>query len=149
MRRKGMSKELLEQVSKEKLVDALMEQKRENEELQKVLTEVQSKGKKATEGELDDLQGVLANVMAAQVEYTEAVVSFDAEGVEIVSDVQQYTATPALLGVIEKFLKNNSILSDISTNENTETLQKAMARKTKRSDRLPTGDKIVDLMQQG
>jgi hypothetical protein len=149
MRRKGMSKELLEQVSKEKLVDALMEQKRENEELQKVLTEVQSKGKKATEGELDDLQGVLANVMAAQVEYTEAVVTFDMEGNEVVSEEKQYTASPALLGTILKFLKDNNITTDISTNENTETLQKAMSRKKKRSDtRLPKGDKIVDLLQQ-
>lgn len=146
-----MSKELLEQVSKEKLVEVLMAKQRENEELHNLLASVQSKGKKATEGQLDDLQGILATVMAAQVEYTEAVVEFDVEGNELQSGERHYTASPALLGVIEKFLKNNSIISDISTNENTETLQKAMARKTKRSDtnRLPKGDKVMDLMQQG
>lgn len=145
-----MSKELLEQISKEKLVEVLMAQKTENEELQRVLTEVQSKGKKATEGQLDDLQGILATVMATQVKYTEPLVTFDASGNEIVSDIEVYTATPALLGVIEKFLKNNSITSDISTNENTETLQEAMARKTKRStSRLPTGKKVEKLIQQG
>lgn len=145
-----MSKQLLEQVSKEKLVEALMAERREKEELERVLTEVQSKGKKATEGQLDDLQGTLAKVMAAQVEYTEEITQFDESGMEISTGVRQYTATPALLGVIEKFLKNNSIMTDISTNENTETLQKAMARKTKRSDsRLPEKSKVVSLLEQG
>ncbi len=143
-----MSEELLKQVSKEKLVEALMAERKEKEELQSLIAEVQSKGKKATEGQLDNLQGALASVMAAQVEYTKKVVEFDAEGMEVDTGVEHYTATPALLGVIEKFLKNNSIISDISTNENTDTLQKAMSRKTKRSDRLPTGDNVVELLRQ-
>jgi len=146
-----MSKELMEQVSKEKLVEVLLAKQRENEELKNIVESIQHKGKKATEGQLDDLQGILANVMAEQVEYTEEVVHFDEEGKEISTGEMRFTATPALLGVIEKFLKNNSIISDISTNENTHTLQQAMARKKKRSDksRLPTGEKVTALMQQG
>lgn len=144
-----MSKELLAQVSKEKLVEALMAERKEKDELKSLITEIQSKGKKATEGQLDDLQGTLAKVMAAQVEYTEELVTFDEKGLEVSTGVQQYTASPALLSTIEKFLKNNSIITDISTNENTETLQKAMARKSRRSDtRLPVGEKVVELLQQ-
>ena len=86
--------------------------------------------------------------MGEQVLYKEALVSFDAEGNAEETSEERYTASPALLGVIEKFLKNNSIMTDISTNENTKTLQDAMNRKTRRSDRLPTGDKIVDLIAQ-
>ncbi len=144
-----MSEELLKQVSKEKLVEVLLVKQRENDELKSILEEVQRKGKKATEGQLDDLQGVLAGVMAKQVEYTEEVVEFNKEGEEVITGEKRYTATPALLSVIEKFLKNNSILTDISTNENTKTLQEAMSRKKKRSDRLPTGEKVTALMQQG
>lgn len=143
-----MSEELLKQVSKEKLVDALMAERKEKEELLAVVKEVQSKGKKATEGQLDDLQGTLATVMAAQVEYTEEVVKFDAEGNEISTGETVYTASPALLSTILKFLKDNNITTDISTNENTKTLQEAMKRKTKRSDRLPTGGEVIDLLQQ-
>ena len=147
------NKALLEQVSKERLIEALMAEKAEKEELQALLAEVSTKGKKASEGQLDDLQGILANVMAEQVEYKEQTVIFDEEGNSVESDTERYIASPALLGVIEKFLKNNNIITDISTNENTETLQKAMARKTRRSDtkpggRLPQGNKIVDLIQQ-
>lgn len=146
-----MSKDLLQQVSKEKLVEALMAERKEKEQLQALIAEVQTKGNKASEATLDNLQGSLASVMAEQVEYKEAIVEYDADGNAYEGSEERYTASPALLGVIEKFLKNNSIMTDISTNENTETLQKAMARKTRRSDnqsRLPTGTKVVDLMQQ-
>ena len=101
-----------------------MAKQKENDELVKLLQTFQAKGKKAKESDLDDLQGILSTVMAAQVEYTEEVITYDADGAAVLTGEQRYTATPALLGIIEKFLKNNSIISDISTNENTETLQK-------------------------
>lgn len=141
-----MSETLLTQVSKERLVELLLAERTEKNELSRLLTEVTSKGKKATEKSLDDLQGILSEVMTEQVKYKEQVIDFDADGNQIVTGVERYTATPALLGVIEKFLKNNNIQTDISTNENTQTLQDAMKRKKKHSDtRLPTLEKIVQM----
>ena len=140
--------DLLEQVSKERLVELLVKEQNEKKELEKILSAVQAKGNKTTERAMDNLHGDLATVMSAQATYQEEIVTFNAEGEAVPSGEQQYTASPALLGVIERFLKNNNILTDISTNENTATLQEAMGRKTKRSDRLPKGDKIVQLMEQ-
>jgi hypothetical protein len=146
-----MSRQLLEQVSKEKLVEALMAERKEKEDLKELLDTLSSKGKKASEKSMDDLQGSFAKVCAEQVEYKEPVVTYDAEGNAVETGVEQYSASPALLGVIERFLKTNSIITDISTNENTKTLKDAMSRKARRSDnttRLPQGEKIVDLLQQ-
>lgn len=135
---------LLEQVSKERLFEMLAEEKKRNDEIMSLLEDVQGKGKKASEKDLDNLQGNLAKVMSEQVLYTEKAIELNDEG-EMSAGEERFIASPALLGVIEKFLKNNSIITNISTNENLQQLQQALDKRKKHSSTLPNKKKIANL----
>lgn len=88
---------------------------------------------KSPENELSDLHGNIARVMTEQVLKKEAVCTFDDDGNQVPTDEEEYTATPALLAVAAKFLKDNHITADIKTDTNMGNLKAALNKKNKHS----------------
>lgn len=93
---------------------------------------------KSSEQYLGDLHGHIAKVMSAQVLEEEEVIEFDSEGVPVSTGALKYTASPALLAVAAKFLKDNNITSDIKVDRNMSGLAEALNKKQKHS-RLGSG----------
>ena len=81
-------------------------------------------GNKAKESELEKLHASVAKQLKMQVE---AVMEMEVEGKKI----KVSTASPALLGQAIKFLKDNSITSDIEQDENLGALDKVLKDKRK------------------
>lgn len=83
---------------------------------------------KANESELANLHCLLARVLAAQV--GEEVEEYDEEGVPT---GKVYTATPALLTIAARFLKDNEITCEVEDSEGLSDLRSELAaRKTGR-----------------
>ena len=81
---------------------------------------------KVTETQLVSLHEVVAKVIAVQMEQTEEYL--DEEGNLNVA----YTASPALISVATKFLKDNSITCAIEEDENLGKLEAIFANKQKK-----------------
>lgn len=86
---------------------------------------------KAPEKELSELHGVLAQVMKAQL--SEQITMTDENGDENVV----FTATPALLAQVSKFLKDNNITTSVEEDDNLSALEDMLnKRKEARGARL-------------
>lgn len=83
---------------------------------------------KANEKKLGDLHGILAEVLANQV--SEKVIEVDADGKELTI----YTATPALLTVASRFLKDNDITCEVGDSKGLSDLKEELAKRKRRSD---------------
>jgi hypothetical protein len=88
---------------------------------------------KASESKLATLHGVVADVLTAQLNHTQAETTFDEAGEMVETGEVVHTATPATLAAAIKFLKDNQITCDIETNENMNNLRETLAKKQKRS----------------
>jgi len=88
---------------------------------------------KATENYLGELHGALAKVLTSQVLTQEEVQVLDDEGMPVGSGEMAFVASPALIAVAAKFLKDNSITSDIKVDKNMGNLSDALAKKQKHS----------------
>ena len=84
---------------------------------------------KAVEAQLGDLHGAIAQVMTQQVLMKEDVTEIDEDGQVNVTGEQVFNATPALLAVAAKFLKDNSITADVSVDTNMGALKAALDKK--------------------
>lgn len=92
---------------------------------------------KSTENELSELHGAIARVMTQQV--LEEITITDEEG-----NVQTImNASPALLGVAAKFLKDNNVTASIEDDENLGELAESLRQKrAKRGLRLAGGTEL-------
>jgi hypothetical protein len=81
---------------------------------------------RASETQMGSLHGILAQVIAAQVGATEEYL--DEEGELNV----MYSASPALLAIAAKFLKDNEITCAVELDENLGKLEAIMANKQKK-----------------
>lgn len=88
---------------------------------------------KATESKLSALHGAVADVLTAQVLHREAEVKYDADGNEVPTGNEVFTAGPATIAVAVKFLKDNNITCDIEVDKGMNTLKDALAQKQKHS----------------
>lgn len=88
---------------------------------------------KANENKLNQLHGVVAEVLTAQLKHMEAETTFDEEGNCVETGEEVYTASPATLAAAIKFLKDNQITCDIETDENMNNLRETLAKKQRHS----------------
>lgn len=88
---------------------------------------------KATEDKLSTLHGVVADVLTAQLQHTEAETTFDEEGNCVETGGEVHTAAPATIAAAIKFLKDNQITCDIETDENMNNLRETLANKQRHS----------------
>lgn len=88
---------------------------------------------KASEAKLSKLHGDVATVFSAQVLHQEEESEIDEYGEVVKTGELRYTASPALLASAAKFLKDNSITSDIKVDTNMSKLEEALAKKQKHS----------------
>lgn len=88
---------------------------------------------KATEDKLSALHGVVADVLTAQLQHTEAEMTYDNAGEAVETGNEVHTAAPATVAAAIKFLKDNSITCDVATTENMNNLQEALSKKQKHS----------------
>lgn len=102
--------------------------------------------KVANEKELASLHSILAKVLAAQIgqeveEYADD--DIDEEGVvrEGAEPVRVYVATPALLTVAARFLKDNDITCEVDKSKGVSELKDKLAKRKKR----PLTAKILPL----
>lgn len=82
--------------------------------------------KRASESQLGDLHEVLAMVIKEQITQTADFLNEDGELVE------SYTASPALLAVAAKFLKDNQITVSIEDDANLGEIENILAKKEKK-----------------
>ena len=90
---------------------------------------------KATEGKLSTLHGAIAQVMTSQVLMTEEATEINNDGELVGTGEQMYNATPALLAVAAKFLKDNSITADVAMDTNLSGLKDVLDKKQLNSRR--------------
>lgn len=102
---------------------------------------------KASESKLAILHGMVAEVLTAQVTHKEELTTFDEDGNEVSTGVEQYVATPATMAAAIKFLKDNSITCDIETNKNMNNLKEALEKKQKHSQRLQSATSAAQELQ--
>jgi len=88
---------------------------------------------KATETKLATLHGIVAEVLSAQLNYTEEEMNFDLEGNEVATGKQIHTASPATVAAAIKFLKDNQITCDIEVDANMNNLRESLANKQRHS----------------
>jgi len=82
--------------------------------------------KRASETQLGQLHEVLAMVIRSQIEDKVEFVNEEGELIE------NYTASPALLAVAAKFLKDNQITVAIENDTNLDEIQSILANKSKK-----------------
>ena len=96
------------------------------------------KRKPASNDKLSALHEALAVVIAAQVSETALALATDAE--ELCDDegnaLVYYTATPALLTVAARFLKDNDITCTVEDSEGLSSLQDQLAERKKRKNKI-------------
>ena len=95
---------------------------------------------KKTDKELGVLLNALAIVLESQVSETAKVLTMDADGKEVEGVEEYYTATPALLTVAARFLKDNGITCAIEDNKHTQGLKDELAKRKKGH-----GNKVVGI----
>lgn len=94
--------------------------------------------KAGTESALNKLHEKVSEVMYEQVKVKEPKITYDMDGEEVKSDEEFFSASPALLAVAAKFLKDNQITCDVSQDENMSNLKDVLEKKQKHS-RLGSG----------
>ena len=88
--------------------------------------------KAASSKELGGLHDAIATVLAAQISETQK--ELDADG--NTTDVEFHTATPALLTVAIKFLKDNDITCTVEDSKGLSEMQDELAKRRKRRDNI-------------
>ena len=91
------------------------------------------KSKPASDSKLSALHEALATVIAAQVQAT--MQEFDEKG-NVIEGAESYSATPALLTVAARFLKDNNITCTIEDSKGLSTLNDELAERKKRRDNI-------------
>ncbi len=86
---------------------------------------------KASEDKLALLHGVVAEVLTNQLSIKREL-DPELEGTGEDGSEEVYSASPALLAVAMKFLKDNEITCDIKTNDNMSNLQATLSKKQKK-----------------
>ena len=89
---------------------------------------------KATESKMNDLHGLLCEILIKQVGET----VIDEDGTEIC------IVSPAILSIAAKFLKDNEITCDVRNDNNMNNLQKLLSKKVRLSDASKAGANIDD-----
>jgi hypothetical protein len=87
------------------------------------------KNKPATDAALGALHEALATVIASQVKAT--MQEFDEEG-NVIEGAETYSATPALLTVAARFLKDNNITCTVEDSKGLSSLTDELAERKKR-----------------
>lgn len=103
---------------------------------------------KASEDRLGLLHGMVSDVLMSQLAVEEAVLEYDEDGVEFDTGKTVRSASPATIAAAIKFLKDNSITSDIDKDENLSGLAEKLANKQKQS-RLQNGGEAAKLYAVG
>ena len=98
---------------------------------------------KATEAKLGALHGMVSDVLCSQLAEEEEVMAYNEDGELVSTGKTRKSASPATIAAAIKFLKDNSITSDIDKDENLSNLAERLGNKQKRS-RLDT-DKPSDV----
>lgn len=88
---------------------------------------------KATEAKLGALHGMVSDVLCSQLAAEEEVMEYNEDGVLIGTGKTVRSASPATVAAAIKFLKDNSITSDIDKDENLSNLAERLGNKQKRS----------------
>ena len=88
---------------------------------------------KASEKLLSKLHGDVAEVLSESILYQEDETEIDSDGEIVLTGQKRYTVSPAMMGQAVKFLKDNSITSDIKVDKNMSKLEEALAKKQKHS----------------
>lgn len=88
---------------------------------------------KADEGKLSKLHGVIAEVLTAQIQHKTEETIINATGEVEGTGEMEFDASPAIIAAGIKFLKDNNITCDVSTNKNMGKLKEALDRKQKHS----------------
>lgn len=94
---------------------------------------------KATDKSLGNLHAILADVLAEQV--AESVIEIDEETKTVVTT---YTATPALLTVAARFLKDNDITCGIEDSKSLSDVKEELKNRKKRSKNKLAGITHID-----
>lgn len=141
--------DILDQLDKEDLINLLIESKEEKDALHSLVKKHLSKGDRATEGDLGNCHGTLAQVITEQLLYKDPMISYDEDG-NMVEGEDRFVASPALINAARGFLKDNAIVTDLSTGENIIALTEAFAERERKgirrhSDRLPKTTELEEL----
>jgi ribosomal protein L21 len=86
--------------------------------------------KPASENKLASLHDIVADVLTAQVGDKELYEEADENG-KIISSKELFTATPALLTVAARFLKDNEITCEVGQSKKTSKLKDRLAERKK------------------
>ena len=88
---------------------------------------------KATQDKMNELHGMVADVLKEQIANVEEETVFTEEGLEVGTGKFKYTASPATIASAIKFLKDNDTTCDIEQDENMNGLRDLLSHKQKRS----------------